>query len=203
MKLAQIQRLNEANALLIQENAELKALIGHQKASGNGAEVVKTTWWKSANYFIINRGNDHGVHVGDGVVSEQGAVGRIVETSEEFALGIPLITTELEWSGRVGKEGTIGRVIWEGGGPTIGRMMDIARSASIAVGDTVFSTGFQGVFLPDVPLGVVQRVTQNPAEEFLTVQLNWLVDFQSVRYVEVISRPEVPAFEREAQVSEQ
>jgi rod shape-determining protein MreC len=195
MEVARIQDLGEANEQLVQENAALRALMNRGSADeGRGAQVVQMSLNRSANWFVINRGAADSVQVGDGVFSAAGVVGRIVETSEEYALGLPLINTELEWSGRIGTDGVIGRVVWDGVNARSGFMRDIPRSATIAMGDTVFSTGFQGHFLPDLPIGVVQRVSQSPSDEFLSVQLTWCVDFQSLRYVEVLRRPVWPEF---------
>ena len=147
-----------------------------------------------ANWFMVNRGSADSVRVGDGVVSARGVVGRIVETDEHYALGLPLVNTELEWSGRVGRAGVMGRVVWPGKEVSAGQMQDVPRSATITIGDTVFSTGFQGVFPADLPIGIVKRVTQNPSDEFLTVELTWAVDFNALRYVELLHGPNWPAF---------
>ena len=195
MEVARIRDLDEANALLVAENAALRGLMNRgTAASGRGGEVVQITLERSANWFMVNRGSADSVRVGDGVLSSKGAVGRIVETAEHYALGLPLVNTELEWSGRVGRTGVMGRVVWPGKDAAAGQMQDIPRSATIAVGDTVFSTGFQGVFPADLPIGIVKRVTQNPSDEFLTVELNWAVDFHALRYVELLRGPEWPAF---------
>jgi rod shape-determining protein MreC len=195
MEVARIRDLDDANALLVAENAALRARLSRGDADqGRGGEVVQMTLTRSANWFMVNRGSADSVRVGDGVVSSQGAVGRIVETAEHFALGLPLVNTELEWSGRVRRNGVMGRVVWPGTEVAAGQMRDIPRSATIAVGDTVFSTGFQGLFPADVPIGTVKRVTQNPSDEFLTVELNWAVDFSTLRYVELLHGPQWPAF---------
>lgn len=195
MEVARIRDLDEANALLVAENAALRALLNRGSAAqGRGGEVVQMTLARSANWFMVNRGTADSVRVGDGVVSSKGAVGRIVEAADHYALGVPLVNTELEWSGRLGSRGVMGRVVWPGQVVRTGRMQDIPRSATIAVGDTVFSTGFQGVFPPDLPIGVVQRVTQNPSDEFLTVELTWAVDFNALRYVEILRGPDWPEF---------
>lgn len=195
MEVARIRDLDEANALLVAENAALRALMNRgSTAHGRGGEVVHMTLARSANWFMVNRGWADSVRVGDGVVSSQGAVGRIVETAEQYAMGLPLVNTDLEWSGRVGNNGVMGRVVWPGHAVRSGQMQDVPRSAAIAVGDTVFTTGYQGVFPPDLPIGIVQRVTQNPSDEFLTVELTWAVDFNALRYVELLRGPNWPAF---------
>lgn len=191
---ARLGQLETDNMRLAQENADLRAQLLHKDAHGQAAEVVQITWHRTANSFILNRGASDGIAPGQAVVCAAGALGRVVEVHDHFALGLPLLHTELEWSGRIGKDGVIGRVVWDGDAHDVGRMLDIARSAQIAMGDTVFTTGYQGVFPADIPMGFVQRVTQNPSDEFLTVHLRWAVDFRSIRYVEILALPEMPSF---------
>lgn len=193
MEASRLRDLGQANAELIAENAALRARLERgDEAAGQGGEVVQLTLARSANWFMVNRGAADSIRVGDGVVSPKGVVGRIVEVAEEYALGVPLLHTELEWSGRVGRGGVIGRVVWKGASAGSGHMLDVPRSAAISLGDTVFSTGYQGYFPADTPIGTVQRVTQSPSDEFLTVQLSWAVDFRSLRYVEILHGPGWP-----------
>ncbi len=194
MEWARLGQLEVDNLQLAEENARLRARLMHGEGRGHAAELVHISWHRSANSFILNRGSADSIAPGQAVVCAAGAVGRIVEVRGDYALGLPLLHTELEWSGRAGREGVIGRVIWDGTAAQAGRMLDVARSAQIAVGDTVFTTGYQGIFPPDIPLGTVQRVTQNPSDEFLTVHLRWSVNFQTLRYVEVLAVPAVPTF---------
>ena len=196
---ARLGQLESDNLRLTEENAALRAQLLSPDRMGHGAEVVQISWHRSANSFVLNRGSADGLQPGQAVVSPDGAVGRIVETHPNYALGLPLIHTGLEWSGRLGRAGVIGRVVWDGQTVDAGRMLDIPRSAQIAVGDTVFSTGYQGIFPADIPFGTVHRVTQNPSDEFLTVHLAWTVDFQSLRYVEVLGIEERPTFETQSE----
>lgn len=192
---ARLGQLEADNVRLAEENAQLRTRLMRDDGQGHAAEVVHITWHRSANSFIINRGAADSIAPGHAVICAAGAIGRVIEVHDRYALGLPLLHTGLEWSGRIGEEGVIGRVIWDGESAGIGRMLDIVRSAQIAVGDTVFTTGYQGIFPTDIPMGIVQRVTQNPSDEFLTVQLKWAVDFQSIRYVEVLENPAVPTFD--------
>lgn len=194
MELTEIQRLADENEALVGQNAALRLALSPLGQASSGAEVIRATSSHAANWFIVNRGSLDGVHVDAGVINHRGIVGRIIEVAPEYSLGLPLIHTGHEWSGRVGIDGAFGRVTWDGSRMDSGKMLDIARSARISTGDTILSTGFQGIFPADVPLGVVKRVSQNPDDEFLSVELEWCVDFQALRYVELIEQADLPSF---------
>ncbi len=69
-------------------------------------------------------------------------------------------------------------------------MFDVPRSTSVFPGDTLYTTGLQGIFPPDVPLGTVVDQSSENGEEFMTLEFNFLADFRSIRYVECVERPD-------------
>jgi rod shape-determining protein MreC len=64
-------------------------------------------------------------------------------------------------------------------------LFDIPRSAAFSPGDSVITTGFQGVFPPNLLFGIVADDEPSFDGEFLNVPVIWTVDFQSLRYVQL------------------
>jgi rod shape-determining protein MreC len=184
--------LSDQNFQLLEENARLRSSLGSpssiqlaKRSQFTAAEVIRATWTQNQNYFILDRGEEQGVHAGQGVITSGAALGKIIETTHAYSLGIPLIHNQIDWSARIGATGAIGRLKWDGGDRTAGMLFDIPRSAAFSPGDSVITTGFQGVFPPKLLFGIVADEEPFFDGEFLNVPVNWAVDFQSLRYVQL------------------
>ena len=57
------------------------------------------------------------------------------------------------------------------------------RAQLVLPGDTVTTTGYDGVFPPDIPVGVVADVEGNEADEFQTVLIALGAQYLSARHV--------------------
>ena len=64
-------------------------------------------------------------------------------------------------------------------------LLDIPRSANFSAGDSILTTGFQGVFPADLLFGVVSEEAPFFDGEFLNVPVTWSTDFQALRYAQV------------------
>jgi len=187
LRLADLDQLNQE---LLAENASLRAELfalenGDDRSQIGSAEVIRSTWTGTANYFVLNKGIADGIAVGQGVIQGSYAAGKIIEVSESYALGLPLVNQEIEWSARINAEGPVGRLIWDGHAINRGTLLDIPISAQFSPGDAVLTSGFQGYF----PAGmVIGHVAEDPTEfdgQFLSVPVVLAADFRSMRYVEI------------------
>ena len=61
--------------------------------------------------------------------------------------------------------------------------MDIPKAQLVLPGDTVFTTGFDGVFPADVPVGFIVDVIGDAAEEFQTALVELGANFPTTRHV--------------------
>ena len=184
--------LADLNRELLAENAtlraELHAVRGESPTTSyQAAEVIRSTWNRGANYLVINRGSAEGVSRGQGLLRNNKAIGRVIEASEHFALALPLINQEVEWSVRIGATGPVARLVWEGGDVTRAVLYDVPRSAVFAVGDSVVSSGFQGYFPAGLMVGNIAEEEPEFDGQFLNVPVELAADFRSIRYVELAS----------------
>jgi rod shape-determining protein MreC len=189
--------LSDQNIQLLEENARLRSTLGQSSSSPKGnrskfiaAEVIRLTWVQDQNYFILNQGRDQGIRIGQGVTENGAAIGKIIETTNAYSIGIPLLHNRLDWSARIGQSGAIGRLKWNGVDATSGVLYDIPRSADLTPGDSVLTTGFQGVFPSDLLFGTVADEPPFFDGEFLNVPVNWSANFQSLRYVQLTETPD-------------
>ena len=137
------------------------------------------------NYIIIDKGSDDGVLQGDGVITGKGAVGVIDAVSRNFSYARSFKNHGMSISARVGKTGISGPLVWDGVGSNGALLKEIPLHMEIAVGDTIYTSGFSSIFPPDIPLGTTgeSRIVNGSTSE---IKVSLFEDFSALRYVTVV-----------------
>ena len=114
--------LEEVNEELARENAVLKAAMWSNSAPEFAplseydyvpAKVIDHSYKKVNNYIIINAGKRLGVHPGMGVVSAQGWVGTVSESTRNYAYILPFTHSKGGIGARIEGKG-LGQLNWSG-----------------------------------------------------------------------------------------
>ena len=137
------------------------------------------------NYIIIDKGSDFGVLQGDGVITGKGAVGVIDAVSRNFSYARSFKNHGMSISARVGKTGISGPLVWDGVSSNGALLKEIPLHMEIAVGDTIYTSGFSSIFPPDIPLGTTgeSRIVNGSTSE---IKVSLFEDFSALRYVTVV-----------------
>lgn len=197
--------ITESNKALVKENSrlrtqnhslskELKYSSVHNSLDGINAnswqslpaEVIRSTVHFKNNLLVVDRGVNDGIVNGTGVLFDGNLAGKVVETTENESLVFPIINRNTEWSVRIGKSGSVGRLVWDGESLEKATVIDITKSALVLPGDMIYTTGFQGVFPADITVGEVTEIHVTEADEFQTVTIELGTDYNRIRYVELI-----------------
>lgn len=192
-----LTELDDLNRELLTENATLRAELHSARGDAiqntyQGAEVIRSTWNSTTNQFVLNRGTVHGVKPGQGLLQNNRVVGRVIEASENYALALPIINSNMEWSVRIGSTGPVARLVWKGVDVTRAVVYDVPRSAIISAGDSVLSSGFQGCFPSGLLVGSVADEAPEFDGQFLNVPVDLAADFRAIRYVQIAATPGQP-----------
>ena len=137
------------------------------------------------NYIIIDKGSDDGVLQGDGVITGKGAVGVIDAVSRNFSYARSFKNHGMSISARVGKTGISGPLVWDGVSSNGALLKEVPLHMEIAVGDTIYTSGFSSIFPPDIPLGTTgeSRIVNGSTSE---IKVSLFEDFSALRYVTVV-----------------
>jgi len=204
-KISDYFSLQEKNDALAQENFELRlrlekiqAMITYNEEaqmmlSGNTAggyrylpaEIVKISNDSQHNYMIIGKGYEDGVSEGSGVITGKGAVGIIDAVSRRHSYARSFRNHEMNISARLGKEGAVGPLSWDGISGDSAILKEIPHHMEFEKGDTVYTSGYSSIFPPDIPLGEVgEAKIVNGATYEIKVRL--FEDFGALRYVTIV-----------------
>jgi rod shape-determining protein MreC len=186
-----IQERNRCNEIEL-ANGRLRHLLGFQEKIPQPmipAQVVgkdPSPWSKTV---VVDKGTRDGVQQAAPVVVPEGIVGIVVEVSARYAKVLLLIDPNSAVDALV--QQTRARGIVKGGGPNYCVFDYVLRKNEISVGDTVVSSGLDGVFPKGLRLGRVSEVVRLNAGIFQKVAVTPYVDFEVLEEVFIIVEPAV------------
>ncbi len=147
------------------------------------ARVVNNSTGLHYNYITIHRGSKQGIKKDMGVISPQGVVGMVVNTSDNYAVVMSLLNRQSSVSAKLLKTGEVAKVFWDGEDAGHVTMINIAKNVPVAVGDSVITSGYSLSFPPGVLIGTVAEVIDEPGSSFYSMKLKLATNFYSIEYV--------------------
>ena len=205
---SQLRGINSKNKLLMQENIQLKARISdlaHLKEENDLLKAqlkINSESTKNRNLLVadvlgnpldltgsslyINKGSRDGVTEGNSVILGNNLLGMVLLVEESKSLvsliTSPNVTMSALDTTSTGK--TEGVVTGRFGTSVV--FTKILPNEDIRVGDTVVTSGKDGLFSPDLVLGVVANISGEISAPLRTAELQPLIDFRRLERVFVI-----------------
>jgi len=204
------ERLAQENAILNQQLKEYRdredqsysdSLTAELKAYGDyvyaPATIVKISRNKQHNYFIINKGSEDGIRPQSGIITNSGVVGIIDAVDKHYSYGLSFMNSDISVSSRIGKEGAVGPLSWDGVSVDKAVLKEIPLQYKYSPGDTVWTSGYSAIFPPDIPLGVTggSKIVNGAVNE---IEVHLFENFTALRFgtvVENIGRDEIISLE--------
>ena len=212
--------LKKRNDALAQENHDLRVRLAELESMHSGmsadmvppvsddiagnyrftsASIVKISNNNQHNYMIIGKGSEDGITKGSGVITGKGAIGVIDAVSSNYSYARSFKNHEMNISARLGKEGAVGPMSWDGMSSDGAILKEIPHHVELHPGDTVYTSGYSSIFPPDIPLGTTgkARIVNGATYE---IEIDLFEDFGALRYVTIvenIDREEIEKIEDE------
>jgi rod shape-determining protein MreC len=131
--------------------------------------------------ILINKGTADGLRVGLPVLSEQGVVGRIIETAWHASQVLLLIDENSNIDALIQRSRAHG--ILQGAGSSGCNLKYISRVEEVHAGDVVLSSGLAGVFPKGLLIGVVTGASRKGEGLFQKIDVAPAVDSGKVEEV--------------------
>ncbi|MBZ5858082.1 rod shape-determining protein MreC [Flavihumibacter profundi] len=208
-------KLKKTNEALVKENVELRtllrsnylqsdtmhlvavdsirvdSLIKYQKYTYLEAKVVGGFITTQTNFFTIHRGTDQGVNVDMAVISPQGVVGRVVNSSANFSTVMTMLSRQFKVDAKLKNSGERGIISWDGVSPDFIQMRNIPKNIKIAKGDSVLTSELSSIFPANIMVGTVDSVFNDPSTNFFTLRLRSSTNFSTVQFVYVVQNKQI------------
>ncbi len=174
---------------MISDSASLAQTASYDGIVGNfryiPASIVKISNNSHHNYIIIGKGAEDGVINGSGIITGKGAIGVIDAVGKKFSYARSFKNHEMNISARLGKNGVVGPMSWNGYSSNSAILKEIPHHVEFHPGDTVFTSGFSSIFPPDIPLGTTgnAKIVNGATYE---IEINLFEDFGALKYVTVV-----------------
>jgi rod shape-determining protein MreC len=200
-ELARLRTQLQQSSELRQQHAELLRLVQLEEdvgVQGFGARVVAEG---PSNYewtVVVDKGSADGVYEDMPVMSGAGLVGRVVRTAPSAAQVMLITDPDSFVTARLADSGEIGQL--QGNREEDLRFTLVDPEAEVQPGELVVTSGFRlgdgtaaGIFPPQIPIGEVSVVENDPANLERVVHVRPYVDFTRLDLVLMVQweRPDI------------
>ena len=190
--LSEYLRLKEINYFLQRENAKLYSLLSKENTNSVlneyiPARIIKNSIFKQNNFVLINKGEKDGVKSGMGVIVDNGVIGIVSITSENFSKVTSILNQNSTISVIHIKSGQNGSLKWNTNNYMTAMINDIPNHANIQIGDTIQTNGFSSIFQKGINIAKVISYNKGNKSGFFNLNIKFLNDMNTVKNVYIIN----------------
>jgi len=138
-------------------------------------------WYRT---FFINRGSDDGVQADMAVTVPEGLVGRVVRSASEMSQVLLVVDPSFSADCRISRTRDRGVISGSLDGGCVLRYISLKSDAK--PGDTVMTSGLDGIFPRGLAVGAVEAVRKGDQGLFLEAQVMPAVNFREIEDVLVM-----------------
>ena len=183
-------RLREAKL----ENLRLRRLLslkGQVPFVVVAGQVIGKNLTLLRNTLTIDIGGAEGIKPLMPVIGDGGLVGLVVSVSEHYAIVNLLLNVDFRASAKIERSRVDGIIAWDGKNLFL---KNVAKTLDVKIGDVVLTSSYSSTFPPDIRIGVVSGVNEQPGTLFKSVIVTPSIEF--VKLEEVFVLTSVPDEER-------
>ncbi len=166
---AKLQKLSA----LEQENLRLRELLASasqfQEERVIVAELLAIDFDPYVQQIVIDKGENHGVYVGQPLLDANGVMGQIKSVNPLSAIAILISDPSHALPVQVNRNGLRTLAIGTGSASDL-TLRHIPSSGDIRIGDIVSTSGLGGRFPPDYPVAEVTHIEHPPGKPFAIVK---------------------------------
>lgn len=179
---AQQQRALAARAHFLEETLGLQETLDLQTAA---ARIIGAAANADFRTVTIDKGSNQGVHPNMAVIAPSGVVGRVVVAGPR-ASRVQLIVDRSAAAGVLVERSRAQGVVF-GGGDELLRLQYLSQTADVGVGDSIVTSGIDGIYPKGLLVGRVESVERGAA--YPVVRIRGAVDVNNLEDVLVVLTP--------------
>jgi rod shape-determining protein MreC len=150
------------------------------------ARIIKNSYNKTRNYIIIDKGEADGVKTDMGVITNDGIIGVINQTTEDFSSVLSLLHRDLKINASFRKNGAYGSLSWQSNHPKKMKLDDISTLNPVFIGDTIVTGGMSDYFPYGIPIGKISKVERPEYEGYYDIEVELFSNLTQKEFVYII-----------------
>ncbi|MFD1016246.1 rod shape-determining protein MreC [Winogradskyella rapida] len=162
------------------------------------AEVYKNSYASVNNYLTLNKGTNDGIAQDFGVITSNGIVGIIDNTSKNYSTTLSILNKKSRINAKLKASNHIGSLTWDGVSPEFVQLDDVSQFANIKVGDTILTGGESSIFPKGIGIGTIASFDTDISGDTYTIQVklfNDMTNIGKVYILENLDREEIRSLE--------
>lgn len=182
----------QKNASLEAENFRLRQLLNASEAVQDRvliAELIGVTPDPQVHKVLLNRGEKHGVYVGQAVLDAFGLMGQVVEVGRAHSVALLITDSTHAVPVQINRNGV--RLVAEGVGNLYQlKLRHVVNTIDIGEGDLLVSSGLGQRFPSGYPVAEVVEVRVDPGRPFAEVVAKPMAQMNRSRHVLLVFEQE-------------
>jgi rod shape-determining protein MreC len=173
------------------ENEQLRTLLNIQKTASTksiAAQVLYAGRDPFTQRAFLDRGTQHGVQIGQAVIDSKGLVGQVTR-AHPLVSEITLITDK-DHAVPIKNERTgVRSVMFGRGSEYLPELRFVAATVDVQVGDTLTTSGLDGIYPPALAVARVVSVSREPGQLFARITCAPIAGTHASRQLLVLESP--------------
>lgn len=150
------------------------------------AQVANNSIHQKSNYLTLNKGSVDGIERGMGVITSNGVVGIVLQTSAHFSSVQSLLHPDTRISVTLDSSEVFGSLVWGNNiDPRFGTVRDIPNHVEVKKGEKVFTSGYS-LFPAGIQVGVIEETGLTSGESFLDLKIKLSTNFSNLNHVYIV-----------------
>lgn len=177
----------DTSGKLVTDSIPYDTLGNHRTWLYQSAKVVSSSVSAQNNFIVLGRGAAQQLKKDQGVIDpNNGVVGIVTDVSENFAVVMSLLHKDSKISAKLKTGGDAGQVVWDGRDPNHLSLTDIRKSAKVAKGDTVLTSGYTTTFPYGLLIGTIEEIIPDKGTNNYIIKIKSAANFYNLQYVYAI-----------------
>ena len=211
--------LDEENQKLMGENMRLRELLFNKEAIDSisldsvqltytitTGRVIKNSFANPRNYITIDKGEKDSVQGDMGVITSQGILGIVENTSKNFATVQSILNEQSNINAKIKNTDHFGSLVWNMKRFDVVQLIDIPRLVKLTVGDTIVTGGMSSIFPEGIPVGTIRKFDLNSSNSFYNIDVALFNDMTNIKNIYIVNnvfREEIKELENQTQTNDQ
>jgi len=151
------------------------------------ARVICNSILKKENYITLDKGSENGIKLDMGVISYNGVVGIVVNTSPHFSEVISLLNPQLKLSCKIQNSDHFGILVWDGKDSRYTCLTELSSYIPIKTGDTIVTSGYSAIFPEGLPVGIIVTSSQKQQNSiYSAIKVKFFTGFNNLNEVLIV-----------------